>query len=131
MCWIIRDVGIFLYGCVFAGQYIFFGQVACRPKELDAKRSLAIPPVRLTALKTFANHTMKSAKLIIFRSNNDPTTEEVDLDIDVDKSIPEQGVLIERKGQRSKVLRVNVEANPTERHTLVTRLYPSVGLRKT
>jgi hypothetical protein len=61
-----------------------------------------------------AKHTMKSAKQIIFRYNDDPTTEEVDLDMDGDKSIPEQGVLIERKGQRWKVLRVNVETNATE-----------------
>jgi hypothetical protein len=54
MRWIIRDVGIFLYGCVFASKYIFSRQVARRPQELDAKKSLAlsVPPVRLTALKT-------------------------------------------------------------------------------
>ena len=54
MRWIIRDVGIFLYGCVFASKYIFSWQVAGRPQELDAKKSLAlsVPPVRLTALKT-------------------------------------------------------------------------------
>jgi hypothetical protein len=42
---------------------------------------------------------MKSAKQIIFRDNDDPTTEEADLDMDGDKSIPERGVLIERKMQ--------------------------------
>jgi hypothetical protein len=57
---------------------------------------------------------MKSAKQIIFRYNDDPTTEEIDLDMDGDKSIPEQGVLIERKGQRWKVQRVSVETNTTE-----------------
>ena len=50
--------------------------------------------------ETSANRTMKSAKQIIFRYNDDPATEEVDLDMDGDKSIPEQGVFIERKGQR-------------------------------
>jgi hypothetical protein len=57
---------------------------------------------------------MKSAKQIIFRDNDDPTTEEVDLDMDGDKSISERGVLIERKMQRWKVLRVNVETNSTK-----------------
>jgi hypothetical protein len=26
--WFVRDVGIFLYGCIFAGRYIFFGKAA-------------------------------------------------------------------------------------------------------
>jgi hypothetical protein len=54
MCWIVRDVGIFLYGCVFASKYIFFRRVARQPKRLDAKRSLALSvlPMRLTAMET-------------------------------------------------------------------------------
>jgi hypothetical protein len=54
MRWIVRDVGIFLYGCVFASKYIFFRRVARQPKRLDAKRSLALSvlPMRLTAMET-------------------------------------------------------------------------------
>jgi hypothetical protein len=57
---------------------------------------------------------MKSAKQIVFRYNDDPTTEEIDLDMDGDKSAPEQGSVIERRGERWKVLRVNVETNTAE-----------------
>jgi hypothetical protein len=54
MRWMVRDVGIFLYGCVFASKYIFFRRVACQPERLDAKRPLAlsVPPLCLTAMKT-------------------------------------------------------------------------------
>ena len=41
---------------------------------------------------------MKSGKQIVFRYNNDPSTEEIDLDMDDEKSIPEQGSFIKRKG---------------------------------
>jgi hypothetical protein len=57
---------------------------------------------------------MKSAKQIVFRYNDDPTTEEIDLDMDGEKSTPEQGSAIERKGERWKVLGVNVETNAAE-----------------
>jgi hypothetical protein len=33
--------------------------------------------------------TVKPAKQIVFRYNGDPTTEEIDLDMDGDKSVPE------------------------------------------
>ena len=52
---------------------------------------------------------MKPAKQIVFRYNGDPSTEEIDLDMDGDKSVPEQGSFIERKGERWKVVQVNVE----------------------
>jgi len=57
---------------------------------------------------------MRPAKQIVFRYNDDPTTEEIDLDMDGDKSTPERGSFIERKGARWKVLRVNVETNAAE-----------------
>jgi hypothetical protein len=57
---------------------------------------------------------MRSAKQIVFRYNGDPTTEETDLDMDGDKSAPEQGSFIERKGERWKVVQVNVEMNLIE-----------------
>ena len=57
---------------------------------------------------------MKSAKQIVFRYNGDPTTEEMDLDMDGDKSVPEQGSFIERKGERWKVVQVNVETSVSE-----------------
>jgi hypothetical protein len=57
---------------------------------------------------------MKSAKQIVFRYNDDPATEEIDLDMDGEKSTPQQGSVLERKGEQWKVLRVNVETNATE-----------------
>jgi hypothetical protein len=58
--------------------------------------------------------SMRSAKQIVFRYNGDPTTEEIDLDMDGDKSVPEQGALVDRKGERWKVVQVNVERSVTE-----------------
>ena len=57
---------------------------------------------------------MKSAKQIVFRYNGDPTTEEIDLDMDGDKSVPAQGSFIERKGERWKVVQVNMETSASE-----------------
>ena len=57
---------------------------------------------------------MRFAKQIVFRYNDDPTTEEIDLDMDGDKSVPEQGSFIDRKGERWKVVQVNVETNVAE-----------------
>jgi hypothetical protein len=57
---------------------------------------------------------MRPAKQIVFRYDDDPSTEEIDLDMDGDKSTPEHGSVIERHGQRWKVLRVNVETNAAE-----------------
>jgi hypothetical protein len=57
---------------------------------------------------------MRSAKQIVFRYNGDPTTEEIDLDMDGDKSVPKQGSLIDRSGERWKVVQVNVERSVTE-----------------
>ena len=49
---------------------------------------------------------MRRAKQIVFRYNGDPTTEESDLDMDGDKSVPEPDSFIDRKGeQRWKVVR--------------------------
>jgi hypothetical protein len=52
--WIVRDVGIFLYGCLFASKYIFFFQrVAGQPDQHDAKKPLfqSVPLLRLKAVK--------------------------------------------------------------------------------
>jgi hypothetical protein len=57
---------------------------------------------------------MKPAKQIVFRYNGDPTTEEIDLDMDGDKSVPEQGSVIERRGVRWKVVQVITEASVSE-----------------
>jgi hypothetical protein len=57
---------------------------------------------------------MRIAKQIVFRYNGDPSTEEIDLDMDGDKSAPEQGSFVERKGERWKVVQVNVEKNAVE-----------------
>ena len=50
---------------------------------------------------------MRIAKQIVFRYNGDPSTEEIDLDMDGDKSVPKQGSFVERKGERWKVVQVN------------------------
>jgi hypothetical protein len=57
---------------------------------------------------------MKHAKQIVFRYNGDPTSEESDLDMDGDKSVPRQGSFIERRGQRWKVVQVNMERSAEE-----------------
>ena len=54
------------------------------------------------------------AKRIVFRYNGDPSTEEIDLDMDGDKSVPQQGSFVERKGERWRVVQVNVETNVSE-----------------
>ena len=41
MRWAIRDIGVFLYGCVFAGKYIFFGRSACQPGKQDPQQTSA------------------------------------------------------------------------------------------
>jgi hypothetical protein len=57
---------------------------------------------------------MRVAKQIVFRYNGDPATEEIDLDMDGDKTVPKQGSLVERKGGLWKVTHVNVERNVAE-----------------
>jgi hypothetical protein len=57
---------------------------------------------------------MRAAKQIVFRYNGDPTTEEIDLDMDGEKSVPEQDSIIDRKGERWKVVQVNVETSMAE-----------------
>jgi hypothetical protein len=57
---------------------------------------------------------MRSAKQIVFQFNGDPTTEESDLDMDGDKSVPEPGSIIDRRGERWKVVEVNVETSAEE-----------------
>ncbi len=57
---------------------------------------------------------MRRAKQIVFRYNGDPTTEETDLDMDGDKSAPKQGSLIDRRGERWKVVQVSMERSAEE-----------------
>jgi hypothetical protein len=57
---------------------------------------------------------MRSAKQIVFQYNGDPTTEESDLDMDGDKSVPEQGSFIDRRGERWKVAQVSMETSTEE-----------------
>jgi len=57
---------------------------------------------------------MGAAKQIVFRYNGDPTTEESDLDMDGDKSIPEPGSFIDRRGERWKVAQVSMETSMEE-----------------
>jgi hypothetical protein len=57
---------------------------------------------------------MNSAKQIIFRYNDDPASEEIELDMDGEKLTPSPNDLIDRKGERWKVLKVSVETNAAE-----------------
>ena len=57
---------------------------------------------------------MRRAKQIVFRYNGDPATEESDLDMDGDKAVPKKGSLIDRRGERWKVVQVNVERSSAE-----------------
>jgi hypothetical protein len=57
-----------------------------------------------------ANH----AKQIVFRYNGDPATDETDLDMDGDKSVPAQGSSDERKVERWKVQEVKIQTDPAE-----------------
>jgi hypothetical protein len=57
---------------------------------------------------------MRRAKQIVFRYNGDPTTEETDLDMDGDKSVPEPGSFIDRRRERWKVVQVNMERSVEE-----------------
>jgi hypothetical protein len=57
---------------------------------------------------------MRSAKQIVFRYNGDPTAEETDLDMGGDKSVPEPGSFIDRRGERWKVAQVTMETSMAE-----------------
>jgi hypothetical protein len=57
---------------------------------------------------------MRAAKQIVFRYNADPTTEESDLDMDGDKSVPEPGSFVDRRGERWKVAQVSMETSMAE-----------------
>ena len=57
---------------------------------------------------------MRAAKQIVFRYHGDPTTEESDLDMDGDKSVPEPGSFIDRRGERWKVAQVSMETSAEE-----------------
>ena len=57
---------------------------------------------------------MGAAKQIVFRYNADPTTEESDLDMEGDKSVPEPGSFIDRRGERWKVAQVSMETSMAE-----------------
>ena len=35
MRWIVRDFGVFIYGCIFACKYVFLRRGACLPKKQD------------------------------------------------------------------------------------------------
>jgi hypothetical protein len=57
---------------------------------------------------------MGRAKQIVFRYSSDPATEESDLDMDGDKSVPEPGSFIDRRGEGWKVIQVSMERSAEE-----------------
>jgi hypothetical protein len=50
----------------------------------------------------------------VYQYNGDPTTEESDLDMDGDKSVPEPGSFIDRRGEPWKVVQVSMETSAEE-----------------
>jgi hypothetical protein len=64
---------------------------------------------------------MRFAKQIVFRYNGDPTTEEIDLDMDGERAIPEQRSL----GERWKVVQVNAETSIAEPFEVPVQRFPS------
>jgi hypothetical protein len=42
---IVRDFGVFLYGCIFAYKYFFLGRGACQPEKQDRTCGLRLRPV--------------------------------------------------------------------------------------
>jgi hypothetical protein len=45
MRWIVRDVGIFLYGCAFCGQRVWFGlfkRVSAQPAKKDMLKHTSV-----------------------------------------------------------------------------------------
>jgi hypothetical protein len=57
---------------------------------------------------------MRIAKQMVFRYNGDLPTEESDLDMDGDKSVPEPGSLIDGRDERWKVAQVSMETSAEE-----------------
>jgi hypothetical protein len=57
---------------------------------------------------------MRIAKQMVFRYNGDPPTEESDLDMDGDKSVPEPGSFIDGRDERWKVAQVSMETSAEE-----------------
>ena len=45
MRWIVRDFGVFLYGCVFACKYFVVGQDAHQPGKQDLKCCARVRPI--------------------------------------------------------------------------------------
>ncbi len=52
-----------------------------------------------------------SAKQIVFRYNGDPASDEVEVDLNGEASIPEKGWVIKRKDKSWSVVQVNVETS--------------------
>jgi hypothetical protein len=50
-----------------------------------------------------------SSKQLVYRYNGDATTDEAELDMHAEISIPEKGSFIERQGRRWKVVHIVVE----------------------
>ena len=53
-CWLIRDLGVFLFGCIFAGGYIFFGKAALHREVVgrSSKRLVRDDPRQLWSRTT-------------------------------------------------------------------------------
>jgi hypothetical protein len=48
MRWIVRDIGIFIYGCVFAAKYIFSSRARVQSEKQDAQLAAFVPTVDMS-----------------------------------------------------------------------------------
>jgi hypothetical protein len=80
--------------------------------------SIAISGPAIPGGASIQEWSMGIAKQIVFQYNGDPATEEIDLDMDGDKSVPEQGSFMDRRGERWKVVQVSAERNAAEPFTV-------------
>jgi hypothetical protein len=50
MRWIVRDIGIFIYGCVFAAKYLLFSRATVQSEKQQDVRQLAafVPAVDMS-----------------------------------------------------------------------------------
>jgi hypothetical protein len=51
MRWLPRDVGVFLYGCLFAGKYIYAGYFGRLSRQLEAQGARTVPDMRSQTIK--------------------------------------------------------------------------------
>jgi len=56
MRWIVRDLGVFFYGCIFAGQCILKRRIAGEPRKRNAKHAPVLV-IQRGNLRTASNYS--------------------------------------------------------------------------